>query len=497
MNENADVRKLRVVFCVLALVFFGVVAAVLLRPLEPSEIPAWNVLVEGYTIIGWLMATISLFMALSLGLIAVSRKRKTLIKRLKGFVVLCVVSCLCLVILDLLLPVFMPATSMMRPALANIMGLEGSPFVVDEEFGIRYRAGMDRVHVIDMFRDSDLIVNHEITLPLACDEPENGMRIQEKTDRDGFVNDSVLDKCDVFVVGDSYVTPPVPYPSYWTSVFKQKTGKSVYNAGTASYSMQQELLVLRKYGLDKEPGMVVWGYFQGNDLLEAEIFDQYKKSGLAWREYCWESHKLGDKPFPYNRPLVQFLMVLAGRFGYVDAYTRARGYQVPCALTASGKSKTYAFYRNYMSCASHSREDIADSRGWEICCTSLKAAKAECDKIGARFVVVYFPAKITVLFEQMENEYDWEVYYRYLCHRTDVSIDSATQARELISQNRGAQCELLARFCEQNGIDFVDTTQSLKDAAQAGRWPYYSYDTHLNIEGNRVVAETLADYLKD
>ena len=53
------------------------------------------------------------------------------------------------------------------------------------------------------------------------------------------------------------------------------------NYGTAGFGPQQELRVLTDYALAHHPKVVVLAYFAGNDIFEAEAFEDYERSNGA------------------------------------------------------------------------------------------------------------------------------------------------------------------------------------------------------------------------
>ena len=54
------------------------------------------------------------------------------------------------------------------------------------------------------------------------------------------------------------------------------------NLARGAYGPQQELIVLKRYGLAYEPRFVVWQLFEGNDLVDAEAFAEWKKNPEQW-----------------------------------------------------------------------------------------------------------------------------------------------------------------------------------------------------------------------
>jgi hypothetical protein len=50
----------------------------------------------------------------------------------------------------------------------------------------------------------------------------------------------------------------------------------VVNLGRGAYGPQQELIVLKRYGLAYRPRVVIWQLFEGNDLADARQFSEWK-----------------------------------------------------------------------------------------------------------------------------------------------------------------------------------------------------------------------------
>src|SRR5688572_12527063 len=50
---------------------------------------------------------------------------------------------------------------------------------------------------------------------------------------------------------------------------------------------------------------------------------------------------------------------------------------------------------------------------------------------------------------------------------------------------------VLKEFCAAHNIQFLDVTDSLQQASNAGRLVYLPYDTHLSPLGHRIVADQI------
>ena len=63
-------------------------------------------------------------------------------------------------------------------------------------------------------------------------------------------------------------------------------------------------------------------------------------------------------------------------------------------------------------------------------------------------------------------------------------------------RNRLAQNRLMRRFCEAEGIPFLDTTDALTAGFVSGENMYFPDESHLNERGHAVVARELDGYLR-
>src|SRR6202007_1843538 len=82
-------------------------------------------------------------------------------------------------------------------------------------------------------------------------------------------NELDLKHADIIVIGDSIVEGlTVSNSQLMTSVLAHLRRQVVANLGQSAYGPQQELVVLKRYGLPLQPRTVVWMFFEGNDLSD-------------------------------------------------------------------------------------------------------------------------------------------------------------------------------------------------------------------------------------
>jgi hypothetical protein len=102
---------------------------------------------------------------------------------------------------------------------------------------------------------------------LGCLPGDADYRWDVTYDRNGFRNPVDLDRADVAVIGDSIVEGYyVPQSDLLTSRLAARFGVTVANLGQNGYGPQQELIVLTRFALPLHPRVIVWVFYDGNDL---------------------------------------------------------------------------------------------------------------------------------------------------------------------------------------------------------------------------------------
>lgn len=271
----------------------------------------------------------------------------------------------------------------------------------------------------------------------------------------GFRDDGLEGEAFGVVVGDSYTAcASVPNKACWVELLEQKTGRDMANLGVVGYGPQQEARMLAKYGLPLKPKLVLWGFFP-NDVNDAWKFDQFgseaAKEGQFWQNpiKSWLARHsalftLGAF-FWYNRYLFYNLVM-------VDP--------PPNPLTANlvwWLTNTDTTLPEVATGLSLTQQTILEARRQTL--TQDKAT---------RFVVVILPYR-----EQV-----------YAPTSLQPQLDRLNQT--------------LADFCQAQQLTCLDLTTLLRQkAATEPESLYYLNDIHLTARGNQLVAELIAEALKD
>ena len=121
-----------------------------------------------------------------------------------------------------------------------------------------------------------------------CFPQDPSQRVTVQYDRNGFRNPADLDRADIVVLGDSYIEAPMILDkALSTTVLGRLQGRPVANLGNSGYGPQQELAVLKRFGLPLRPEVVVWAFFEGNDLSNMEEYHG-KAARVAGAHAVWQ-----------------------------------------------------------------------------------------------------------------------------------------------------------------------------------------------------------------
>jgi hypothetical protein len=494
-------RRLRLGLILTAAALIALAAFLLHRPLTPQDVEAWNPLVAGYTVVQFFPAAVFILCAATLALISLSRSRDAMRRRLRKFLTASISSAVCLVLLDIILSIF---PRLQSAFIDSSLFLPGSDLQVqDKELGYRLKPHINRGGRFDPSRAGNLIAEGQVVNPEATGEESTDVEL--RTDDAGFCNDAAPAQCDIVATGDSYVAQsPVPREDYWPVIAARQLSMSLYNLGVGGYGPQQELGVLKRYGLPKNPKYVLWGFFEGNDIRDAVNFWEYEKSGVSWLEF----NGVSKMKFPYTRPTVRLMMFLVKALGMTPSGPKSTSvpYPAPLGLKAGGVERPVSFERGAFRTLTLSRGQLMDSAGWTETTKALREARESCLAKGAKLIVVFLPDKFSVFADEAlaRFERDKEEIFAFVKPALSETIlrdasggkISAEKFVEILRENHAAQLEALKDFCAKEGIEFLDTTPALRESLKAGKWPYYSYDTHVNITGENVIAATVASFIK-
>jgi len=296
-------------------------------------------------------------------------------------------------------------------------------------------------------------------------------RCELRLDRNGFRNATELSSAKIIVIGDSFVEGlQVSEEELLTNQLSSLLGKTVANLGRTSYGPQQELHVLRRYGVGLRPGTCVWAFYEGNDLQDLNGYDR-ELANLARIVTADPSRTRYERSF------------LRNALGYVIRNWIRPDRGLPAHLytgrLAVGSGDDLELY--FTTGIQHGEVGPDLPRGqhtpeFQRFLRILADARDACDRHGIDLVVAFVPSKFRV--------------YRDAC-RFDPDSPCLKWPIDALGQE-------LERAIGRDfpGTGFVDLSPRLAAAAARGEILYLPDDTHWSAEGHRLAAEVLADCLR-
>lgn len=298
----------------------------------------------------------------------------------------------------------------------------------------------------------------DITASFHVPDPETYDYDVSYDDR-GFRNPTTPSRADVSVVGDSFVVNHfVPAGELLTAVLARSLDATVDNLGHAGYGPQQELAVVRRYALPIRPRVVVWIFFEGNDLGNIYAYRAFVSDFTAAR-----AARHGFAARSFTRNAMEQLMYLAGN---------PRPSAVPRSAWWTSAGRKERLYFLYTS-GRLSEQAQAALRDLE---SILAEAATLSDRAGARFVLAFAPDKFRA------------------CRRSLTFEPDAETAQWTVNDLPERIAVMAARL--PGRVTYLDLTPALAARCDAGQLPYFREDSHWNAVGNRIVAEELARTLR-
>jgi PAS domain S-box-containing protein len=298
-----------------------------------------------------------------------------------------------------------------------------------------------------------------------CLPPHEAEPFELRYDKDGFRNDQDLTKADITVIGDSYIeSQMMPTPMLATTRLAEITHKTVANLGQSGYGPQQELAVLKRFGLPLHPQTVVWVFYEGNDLLDAQEYTKIAslvRSKLNAMDMAW------DRSFTKN---VLFWLMRLVRGCVPEQKIPA----VPATVLDSESKEHQLYVKGRSNSVSLTKQDLEALKN---SVAAIEEAYRLVHKEGARLIVVFAPTAFRVYHDIASFEKGGG--------RTAppwVLDDLPDRLRKMIAEI-------------SPDIGYLDLTPALKSAARNDSPVFLYDDTHWSTKGHQVVAEALAGVL--
>jgi hypothetical protein len=304
---------------------------------------------------------------------------------------------------------------------------------------------------------SVMLKNHKGTDAAYQDETEVTIRY----DRDGFRNSESLTDWAVAVAGDSFTESGyLDESALFTGVLSRSLGKPVKNLGVTDTGNLSHACYLEKFGKAPSCRTAVLAFFEGNDIEDnvQEMRDLLKFQSTGQRPEREIGRESSFIKMLY-RLVRDFHKIELRQRSYANAGFHTAGGPIPVTIADAPPSP-----------------DQLDEESMKALHLALDKWAAACMKNGAEPWLLYIPCKRRVFHGHLTQHADypqpkWEL---------------------------NKLPEFIREKCAARNIRFVDATAALAEQAARGVLTFNTiYDTHLNMEGHRIVGETLAAALKN
>lgn len=300
-----------------------------------------------------------------------------------------------------------------------------------------------------------------------------------------------ISKIRIMAVGDSHTfAVGVSQDESWPNVLEQILFKgdirvgSVYNCAVAGYSLGQYLLSIREMKSLLRPQIVLIGFTVASDVYD---LIPPRKGGFVFgadrgRVYfdlnengdLIEVRNLAGKKIPpsYNLPLIRMIQNALSNSTF---YRRLKRSRLAMWLSINIQPQGNSLWPGPDTALAINLTGEYKYR-WQLAEALIKKIAAEARGDGIRVVLVNIP--------YLPQVYD------------DVWASSFGRLPE--KYGRWIAGARLKQICARAGIYYVDVTGRLTDEARKRkRWLHYRLDAHPTAEGQRLIADSVAEFLKE
>ncbi len=323
----------------------------------------------------------------------------------------------------------------------------------------------------------------------ATHAPEGYSPISCTLDSDarGYRNSAPKASYDIVTLGDSFTEGSnVSNDEVWTTLFAERTDKSLYNLGMTGYGPVHYLASLEQHGLSLATEHVICMIYEGNDFRTAE------------RELGPENPSLWERVSVYaDRSPIRLMLdrLIQGTLASTQVEPDPKLVEMfswlPLMVPEGPQSNPYAFGPKALFEHSQSADLFEMDPTWARACGYLDRIKSVCDDTNLKLTIAFAPTKAHVVLPLVRGRLPIEKLQEIAGLRTEW-VPAADVFEKQLFDNLDARESVVRAWCASNDVPFISTTTVLRDAVANGTHAYFTYDHHWTPEGHRVVADHVA-----
>jgi lysophospholipase L1-like esterase len=289
----------------------------------------------------------------------------------------------------------------------------------------------------------------------------------------------------ILILSDSFNWAGGPTGNY-TALLEQKFATEfgpgrveVINAGYSRTHTAEQLAILKKFGLQYNPDLVVLGFFAGNDFFDAQ---PWRRRIVVGGTQVDLDTRLGREMTLLGQPLV----AQSRLYLFLQEWYTTRQYKVqaqppaleeePVTVGVSLPTEEYLAMEYARMQVANWEQASAVQPNEEYIFDSLRAMRELLAERKIGFIVAAYPDEF-----QVDEALRQAVIARYEFDPTPYQWDRP--------QGR------LWEFCTAQGIEFYDLLPTFQEAHQQGQRLYLPNDSHWNKAGNELAAQYLFEVL--
>lgn len=300
-------------------------------------------------------------------------------------------------------------------------------------------------------------------------------------DSNGFCNSgdkAHRDHNDIVFIGDSFTwCTAIPAQSTFASLLETATGHTTYNLGVPGIGPYEYVELLRRFGLNYSPRIVVMSIYEGNDL----------RDGIRYQKYVDERRTAtaqGREPESTARPSIfKHLKNSSYSLSYISAALEA--------LSKRFHEEKINFHYRVKSSGNTVPMNVTNADTDEVKNARLLAQ-------GKVSLEVWRMALVE--FAKLAREYQFKPFVVYIpsaytAYASSVVFEDDAVAAAVSSQS-DLQRQYLAGLARELGLEFFDTTHYLQDVVHSSPLAYYPANVHLTEQGHALIARALEPTLR-
>ena len=330
--------------------------------------------------------------------------------------------------------------------------------------------------------DADLFYWYpELIRPVLSEDNKIEARVNYFTDELGFPNQAPMSPTvDVIVLGRSY-SMGAQATNPWPRMLADKYDLSVFNLSQTGSGIDTKYEYFSKFGLRRHPKWVIIEILPSMDIIGYVASQKTLVQSL---------------PVPVIQQLIKRIRNTPAQAKNVEPI-------YPLRIHIPNRSIGLSFFSYYLAALTVDNISLMESNQWRDYKRAITSLIDLAQMNDICVALLYVPTKENIYFHLSENPYElnpvltgwlaWKLNDLHQLERDDKMLPDI----DLMRKNVFAARDLVADFAKQRSIPLIDPTQVMLEAQNKGDEPFMVYDTHWSSVGHGLVADLVAQTLKN